>query len=136
VAAALLCSAGTFVIAWSFLAELLTGSFSWGRDRFWLLIGGIACWVPYVWGAAEMLRSAGRPGLRGRTARTFRLYGAAQAAVAVVFVPGLASAFQTQGVGHSRAIVGLVAVGAVAAALAAAQAFHGAEPPRDPGRGS
>jgi hypothetical protein len=133
VAAALVCSAGTFVIAWSFLAELLIGSFSWGRDRLWLVIGGVACWIPYVWGAVEMLHFASRPWRSQRSARSFRLYGVAQAAVAFVFVPGLASMFRTQGVGHPRLVVALVAAGAVVAALAAAQAFVAGQRPRSPG---
>jgi hypothetical protein len=129
VLAALVCSAGTFVISWSFVAELLTGSFSWGRDRFWLLLGGAACWVPYVWGAFEMLRYSnerlrGAQDARGvESARILWCYGLAQAAVAAVFVPALASLFLNQGQGHSRAVVAMVAFGAVLAALAAGQGF-------------
>jgi hypothetical protein len=129
VLAALVCSAGTFVISWSFVAELLTGSFSWGRDRFWLVLGGAACWVPYIWGAVEMLRYAGRrmraaqDERSAESARILRYYGLAQAAVGAIFLPALASMFFDQGKGHSRAVLALVAAGAVLAALAAAQGF-------------
>ncbi len=129
VLAALVCTAGTFVISWSFLAELLTGSFSWGRDRFWLLLGGAACWLPYIWGTFEMLRYAGerhrsaRDARAAESARILWYYGLAQGAVAVVFAPALASLFLNQGQGHPRVVVALVAAGAVLAALAAAQGF-------------
>ena len=51
VIAALLCSAGSFVISWSFLAELLTIGFAWNRDVLWIALGGIpaalALWIAY-----------------------------------------------------------------------------------------
>ena len=91
VIAALICSAGTFAIAWSLLAEVVTAGFAWGRDRRWLALGGIACWLPYAWGALELLvesrrdLSAASPREDERSQRTYRLYSLALGAVAVSY---------------------------------------------------
>jgi hypothetical protein len=130
VIAALLCTAGTFVIAWSILAEILTAGFAWGRDRRWLTVGGAASWLPYAWGAVEMLMEARR--LRGpgatradeQAARGFFLYGVALGAVALVYLPGLVSAFRSRGGDHSPFVVSLVAAAGFAAAAAAAVGFY------------
>lgn len=55
VGAALLASAACFVIAWSFLAELLTVGFIWERDPLWIAFGGGARCLPYAWGSLEAL---------------------------------------------------------------------------------
>jgi hypothetical protein len=130
VLAALLCTAGTFVIAWSILAEILTAGFAWGRDRRWLALGGGACWLPYAWGAVEMVAESRRR--RGSdsvdpdepSARGFFLYGMALAAVALVYLPGLVSAWRSRGGNHPRFVVSLVAAAGFAAAAAAAVGFY------------
>jgi hypothetical protein len=130
VLAALVCTAGTFVIAWSILAEILTAGFAWGRDRRWLALGGAASWLPYAWGAVEMiLASRRRPGENGAAedaqgARGLLLYGLALAAVALVYLPGLVSAYRSRGGGHSPFVVGLVGATGFVAALAAAIGFY------------
>lgn len=130
VVAALVCTAGSFVIAWSILAEVLTAGFAWGRDRRWLALGGAASWLPYAWGSLEMLRESRRhrgPGasaLDAHAARSFFLYGVALGAVALVYLPGLVSAFRSRGGGHSPFVVSLVAASGFAAAVAAAIGFY------------
>jgi len=128
--AALVCSTGSFVIVWSFLAEVLTAGFAWGRDRVWLTLGGSACWVPYAWGAVEMLREAGRrrhrlpaPAGANEAAQTLLLYGLAQGAVALVFPPGIASAYRSGGTGLSPLLASSVAGVAIVAVLVAGVAF-------------
>jgi len=130
VLAALVCTAGTFVIAWSILAEILTAGFAWGRDRRWLALGGAASWLPYAWGSVEMiLASRKRPGESGAAeddpdARGLFLYGLALAAVALVYLPGLVSAYRSRGGNHSPFVVGLVGATGFVAALAAAIGFY------------
>jgi hypothetical protein len=123
VVAALLCSAGTFVIAWSFLAELLTTGFVWERDHFWLALGGSARLVPFAWGALEALLWAPRVGGDADGIRRLRHYGASAALVAVVYALGLASALAGDGASHSHTIVALVALGGIPAAVTLWLAF-------------
>jgi hypothetical protein len=130
VIAALICSAGTFAIAWSLLAEVVTAGFAWGRDRRWLALGGIACWLPYAWGALELLvesrrdLSAASPREDERSQRTYRLYSLALGAVALVYPFGLVSAYRHPGGPHPRAVVAAVAATGFAAATAAAIGFY------------
>ena len=130
VVAALICSAGSFAIVWSLLAEVVTAGFAWGRDRRWLALGGIACWLPYAWGAIEMAleahrrRSAPPRDEDETTPRTYRLYSLALAAVALVYPFGLVSAFRHPGGPHPRAVVAAVAAVGFAAAVAAAIGFY------------
>jgi hypothetical protein len=127
VAAALICSAGTFAIAWSLLAEVVTAGFAWGRDRRWLALGGIACWIPYAWGAIELAfesrRAAPRPDDE-TSRRTYLLYSLALASVALVYPFGLVSAYRHPGGPHPRAVVAAVAAVGFAAATAAALGFY------------
>jgi hypothetical protein len=123
VVAALLCSAGTFVIAWSFLAELLTTGFVWERDRFWLALGGSARMIPFVWGALEALLRATRVGGDAAGVRRLRHYGASAALVAAVYAVGLTSALAGDGASHSHAVVALVALGGIPAAVTLWLAF-------------
>lgn len=121
VVAALLCSVGSFVITWSYLAELLTVGFAWDRDVLWIALGGGARCVPFAWGAAEALARARllrREGADGVAVRRFRLYGSALALVAVLYLAGLASAAAGDGASHPRSIVAFVALGGIPAALA------------------
>lgn len=129
VVAALVCTAGSFVIAWSILAEVLTAGFAWGRDRRWLALGGAAAWIPYAWGAYEMLREsqrhrAGAGARDAAAARSFLLYGLALGAVALVYLPGLVSAFRSRGGDHSPLVVSVVASFGFVAAIAAAVGFY------------
>ena len=127
VAAALICSAGTFAIAWSLLAEVVTAGFAWGRDRRWLALGGIACWIPYAWGALELAYESRRAVPRSNdelSRRTYRLYSVALASVALVYPFGLASAYRHPGGPHPRAVVAAVAAVGFAAATAAAIGFY------------
>jgi hypothetical protein len=128
VLAALVCSTGTFVIAWSFLAEVLTAGFAWGRDRLWLTLGGTACGLPYAWGSLEMIREAARrlrhpSAPRGEAGQTLLLYGLAQGGVALIFPPGIASAYQSGGGSLSPLLLSVVAGVAIAAVAAAGFAF-------------
>ena len=106
VIAALLCSAGSFVISWSFLAELLTIGFAWNRDVLWIALGG---------GARE---GAGRAAVR-----RFLLHGCALALIAVIYLAGLASAAAGDGASHPRSVVAFGALGGIPAALALWIAF-------------
>jgi hypothetical protein len=130
VVAALICTAGSFVIAWSILAEVLTAGFAWGRDRRWLALGGAASWLPYAWGAYEMLRESQRQRAGGGSARealaarSFLLYGLALGAVALVYLPGLVSAYWSRGGDHSPLVVSVVASFGFVAAIAAAVGFY------------
>jgi hypothetical protein len=127
VAAALICSAGTFAIAWSLLAEVVTAGFAWGRDRRWLALGGIACWIPYAWGAVELALESRRAAPRPEdetSRRTYLLYSVALASVALVYPFGLVSAYRHPGGPHPRAVVAAVAAVGFAAATAAALGFY------------
>jgi hypothetical protein len=140
VLAALVCSTGSFVIAWSFLAEVLTAGFAWGRDRVWLTLGGTACWVPYAWGSLEMFREAARrlrrpSAPRGEAGHTLLLYGVAQGGVALLFPPGIASAYQSGGGSLPPLLLGSVAGVAIAAVVAAGIAFAAAGRRRPDGAG-
>jgi hypothetical protein len=127
VAAALICSAGTFAIAWSLLAEVVTAGFAWGRDRRWLALGGIACWLPYAWGAIELAfesrSSVPRPDDE-TSRRTYLLYSLALAAVALVYPFGLVSAYRHPGGPHPRAVVAAVAAVGFVAATSATIGFY------------
>jgi hypothetical protein len=125
VVAALLASAGPFVIAWSFLAELLTIGFAWDRDVFWIALGGGARCVPFAWGGAEALSSAFRLWRQGAPAvRRFVLYGSALALIAVIYVAGLVSAAAGDGASHPRSIVAFVALAGIPAVMALWIAFR------------
>jgi hypothetical protein len=125
VAAALLSSAGSFVIAWSFLAELLTIGFVWDRDPFWIALGGGARWLPYVWGSLEALRLARASAPTDpEAARRFLLYGSSLAGIAAIFGVGLVSAFAGDGASHPRGIIALGALGGIPSALALWFAIH------------
>ena len=121
VVAALLCSAGSFVIAWSFLAELLTIGFAWDRDVLWIVLGGGARCVPFVWGGAEALARARllrRQGAQLAAGRRFLLHGAALTLIAVVYLAGLVSAASGDGASHPPSIVAFAALAGIPAALA------------------
>jgi hypothetical protein len=133
VVAALLASAGPFVIAWSFLAELLTIGFAWDRDVFWIALGGGARCLPFAWGGAEALARAfrlRREGAEAPAVRRFVLYGSALALIAVLYAAGLLSAAAGDGASHPRSIVALVALAGIPAAMALWIAFR---PSRAPG---
>src|SRR5262245_14424459 len=51
VLAALLCTAASFAIAWSFLAIVFTQGYAWPRDPHWIALQGGALWIPYPWTA-------------------------------------------------------------------------------------
>ena len=126
VVAALLCSAGSFVIAWSFLAELLTVGFAFDRDVLWIALGGGARCVPFAWGGAEALSRASalrREGAERAAVRRFLLYGSALGLIAVIYLAGLASAAAGDGASHPRSIVAFGALGGIPAALALWIAF-------------
>jgi hypothetical protein len=127
--AALVCSAGTFAIVWSLLAEVATAGFAWGRDRRWLALGGIACWIPYAWGAFEMAIEARRGHNADRrdverSPQSYGLYSVALTAVALVYPFGLVSAYRNPGGPHPRAVVAAVAVVGFAGAIAATIGFY------------
>jgi hypothetical protein len=130
VVAALICSAGSFAIAWSLLAEVVTAGFAWGRDRRWLALGGIACWLPYAWGAIEMAlesrRSRTGPPRDDSDAspRGYLLYSVALAAVTLVYPFGLVSAYRHPGGPHPKIVVAMVAAFGFTAASAAAIGFY------------
>ena len=72
VLAALLCTAGCFAIAWSFLAIVFTQGYAWPRDPFWLALQSAALWIPYrgprsSWRSPRG-RSAGAPTRRSARA--------------------------------------------------------------------
>jgi hypothetical protein len=126
VIAALLCSAGSFVISWSFLAELLTIGFAWNRDVLWIALGGGARCVPFAWGGAEALARAlrlRREGAGRAAVRRFLLHGCALALIAVIYLAGLASAAAGDGASHPRSVVAFGALGGIPAALALWIAF-------------
>jgi hypothetical protein len=129
VAAALACSAGTFVIAWSFLAELVTLGFSGARDPLWHTLGGSARMAPYLWGGAEALlqaRELARAGTRlgdASAARRAALCGIALLAVALVYGAGLASALRHSGLPLALPLLHLCTACALFAALALWAAF-------------
>ena len=125
VGAALLASAACFVIAWSFLAELLTVGFIWERDPLWIAFGGGARCLPYAWGSLEALLLSRRlASSDAESARRFLLYGGALGGVAVVFAAGLASALAGDGSSHPPGVVALGALGGIPSALALWLAFR------------
>jgi hypothetical protein len=125
VAAALLSSAASFAIAWSYLAELLTLGFVWEREVLWVMVGGGARCLPFAWGAAEALRLA-RQLARSEPdeARRFRLYGASLGLIAVVYFAGLASAIAGDGSNHPPSMIAFGALGGIPAALGLWLAFR------------
>jgi hypothetical protein len=124
VAAALLCSGGTFIIAWSFLAELVTVGFSGARDPLWHSLGGASRMLPYLWGGVEALRQAREPGLgAGDARRRAALCGLALVAVALVYGAGLASALRDSSAPFALSMVHAVTACALFAALALWAAF-------------
>jgi hypothetical protein len=130
VAAALVSSAGSFAIAWSFLAELLTLGFVWERDPLWVAVGGGARCLAYAWSAAEALRF-GRElePSEPEEARRFRLYGVALGLIWIVYFAGLASALRGDGSSHPPSMIALGALGGIPAALALWLAFHSRSQP-------
>jgi hypothetical protein len=134
VVAALLASAGPFVIAWSFLAELLTIGFAWERDVFWIALGGGARCVPFAWGGAEALARALRLRREGEEAPAVRrllVHGSALSLIAVVYAAGLVSAAAGDGASHPRSIVAFVGLAGI---LAAGALWIGFRPSRAQGR--
>jgi hypothetical protein len=107
VVAALVCTAGTFAIAWSFLAIVFTQGYAWPRDPFWLALQGAAIFLPYPWTTLELLNAA-RPLRRSRDeadrarGRSFLCYGIACGALGIAFVPGLVTSVNHGGVTYSR----------------------------------
>lgn len=65
--APLLFTAGLFVLAWSFLAELALSGFHGKREATWYLLGSTTRALPYGWGALESALRWLR--LRGRVRR-------------------------------------------------------------------
>jgi hypothetical protein len=110
VLAALLCTAGTFAIAWSFLAIVFTQGYAWPRDPFWVSLQGVALWIPYPWTALELLAAA-RPLRRSRDdadrarGRTYLGYGIACAALTLAFMPGLVIAVRRRGLNYTPELV-------------------------------
>jgi hypothetical protein len=129
VAAALLCSGGCFVLAWSFLAELVTVGFTLARDPLWLALGASSRMLPYAWGGIEALLQARRLRLEGApaedagAARRAALCGFALLCVVVIYAAGLVSALGDTGVPLALSVVHLATVCGLVAALALWVAF-------------
>ena len=110
VVAALLCSAGSFAIAWSFLAIVFTQGYAWPRDPFWLALQSAALWIPYPWTSLELflasraLRRSGDAAERAR-GKSYLCYGIATLALALAFTPGIVVAIEHRGVTFSPEIV-------------------------------
>jgi hypothetical protein len=130
VLAALLCTAGTFAIAWSFLAIVFTQGYAWPRDRFWLTMQCVALWIPYPWTALELLSSARplrRSGDEADRARgkSYLCYGIACASLTLAFIPGGAIAIQRRGVVYSPQLVAFLIATSGVTVTAAAIGFAG-----------
>jgi hypothetical protein len=137
--AALLCSGGTFVIAWSFLAELVTVGFGGIRHPLWHHLGASARMLPYVWGGAEALLQAGalaRAGGRGGDSRRAALCGSALLSVALAYAAGLVSAARTGGVPIPRPLPDLGTACLLFSALALWAAYRRPRRERSPDRGA
>lgn len=131
VLAPLLCTAGTFAIGWSILAIVFTQGYAWPRDPRWLALQSVALWLPYPWAGLEMFlhafRLRGRPAAAGEApARSFFCYGVALAAMALAFLPVVASAVRTRGAPYPRLVLISVGVAGLTAALAAALGLYDA----------
>jgi hypothetical protein len=128
-AAALLCSGGCFVLAWSFLAELVTVGFSLARDPVWLAFGGSARMLPYVWGGLEALIQSRTLRLAGPIAgdadapRRAALCGVAMLLIALIYGAGIVSALRENEVPHALSVVHLATVCGMVAAVALWVAF-------------
>ena len=110
VAAALVCTAGCFAIAWSFLAIVVTQGYAWPRDPFWLALQSGALWIPYPWTAFELilasrkLRRSADAAERAR-GKTYLCYGIAAVALALAFTPGIVIALEHRGVSYTPELV-------------------------------
>ncbi len=128
-AAALLCSAGCFIMAWSFLAELVTVGFVLARDPLWLALGGSARMLPYVWGGIEALRQSQALRHAAPVAgdvdapRRAGLCGLALLLVALIYGAGILSALRDNEVPHALSVVHLATVCGLVAAVALWAAF-------------
>jgi hypothetical protein len=125
-AAAIVALVGTFVLAWSFLGEVVTLGFEAERHPLWLGLGGGARMFPYGWGAAEALlvwRSLRREG-HFDNAHRFLLWGVALLLVFVIYGIGLTSAFLYNGTSHPPEVIGLAAAFGLPAALAIWRSFY------------
>lgn len=125
VLAALLCTAGCFAIAWSFLAIVVTQGYAWPRDPFWLALQSAALWIPYPWTSYELTRAARKlrrstdPAERAR-GKTYLCYGIATVALTFAFMPGIVMAVEHRGVSYTPELVlFLVATSAVTMTSAA-----------------
>lgn len=123
---ALFALAGTFVIAWSFLAEVLTVGFVADRHPLWLALGGSARMLPFGWGGLEALgvwralRRSGHP----REAERFLLWGIGLLLVLTIYAVGLTSSMRHDGTSHSPLVVGVAALCGLPAAAAIWLSFH------------
>jgi hypothetical protein len=125
VIAALLASAGSFVIAWSFLAELLTAGFVWDRALLWVALGGGARCMPYAWGSLEAFSlSRALAGSDAEASRRFLMYSGSLGGIAAIYMLALASAFAGDASSHPPALIAVGAVAGVPSALALWLAFH------------
>lgn len=110
VLAALICTAGCFAIAWSFLAIVVTQGYAWPRDPFWLALQSAALWIPYPWTSFELTRAARRlrrshdASDRAR-GKTYLCYGIATVALTLAFTPGIVMAVEHRGVAYTPELV-------------------------------
>jgi hypothetical protein len=110
VLAALVCTAGCFAIAWSFLAIVVTQGYAWPRDPFWLALQSAALWIPYPWASFE-LTSAARKLRRSADAaerdrgKTYLCYGIATVTLTLGFTPGIVMAIEHRGVVYTPELV-------------------------------
>ena len=110
VLAALVCTAGCFAIAWSFLAIVFKQGYAWPRDPFWLALQSAALWIPYPWTSFELTRAARRL-RRSRDAsdrargKTYLCYGIATVALTLAFTPGIVMAVEHRGVTYTPELV-------------------------------